>query len=96
MPYISEMHSKSNRDRALLMVGRAFSFGQLVLPLIAYIILPNQWKIIIVKNIIGTEINKIKNINSISIYYRTQQLANFLPILFSSVNIKFHITIFLP
>lgn len=56
MPYLSELHSKSNRDRALLSFGKAQCLGQLILPLIAYFIMPQSFKVIIIEHVIGKEI----------------------------------------
>lgn len=53
MSFISEFHGKKHRDRAMLNIGRSFSFGQMVLPILAYFVLPNHWHWVIVEKMIG-------------------------------------------
>lgn len=54
MSYLSELHGLKYRSRVMLSVGIFFSVGSLILPTLAWIIIPNKiFNIVIVTDYIG-------------------------------------------
>nr|XP_022910461.1 synaptic vesicle glycoprotein 2B-like [Onthophagus taurus] len=47
---LSEFHAKQYRAKVMLILGIIYAVGNLILPLMAWLILPTNWKVIIVEN----------------------------------------------
>lgn len=43
MSYLTELHGKKFRSRMVMLMGLMFSVGNIILPIIALTVLPNQW-----------------------------------------------------
>lgn len=57
--YLSEFHSAAHRSRVQLLRGTAIGVGGIIVPIIAWIVLPNSYEISITQNI-SKHITKIK------------------------------------
>ncbi|XP_059618169.1 synaptic vesicle glycoprotein 2A-like [Phlebotomus argentipes] len=51
MSYVAEMHGAKHRARIVLTVGTFFSIGNIILPCIAWAVLPRSWTVTFVANI---------------------------------------------
>lgn len=53
MSFLSEFHGKKHRDGVMQIVGIACSFGSILLPLMAYAILPFYWNFVLVEHFLS-------------------------------------------
>lgn len=59
MSLLSEFHGKKYRDRIMLFVGMSCSLANTILPLIASVILPFHWHLVLINNFIGKSLSSI-------------------------------------
>lgn len=54
MSYLSELHGLKHRARVLMSVGLFFSLANIILPGLAWTVLPQSWDFVILEGVLGT------------------------------------------
>lgn len=57
--YITELHGIKYRPRVLMVLGMLQSLGTLILPMVAWLILPRDWDFVLFGKINGKNISSI-------------------------------------
>lgn len=54
MSYLSELHGLKHRARVLMSVGLFFSLANIILPGLAWTVLPQSWDFVLIEGVLGT------------------------------------------
>jgi hypothetical protein len=79
MSFISELLSKNYRSRVMISLGIIYSLGDIALPVLAGLLIPQKLHFTVIEGILGNhfEIVHQTQMNKIILIHRIQNMANF-------------------